>query len=169
MAIWQGKHSLQVVTLALQGELFALEAGRVHEILDQVSVTEVPGGPAFVNGLINVRGKVVPLADLRMKFGMESTAATIDTRIVVIDITLGGETMNVGLLADKVYEVTELQAEVLEDTPRIGMRWRPDLIRCVGKRGRDFIAVLDIDKLFEESDRDAVAGNTSSAPAQDAA
>jgi purine-binding chemotaxis protein CheW len=169
MAIWQGERSLQVVTLALQGELFALEAGRVHEILDRVPVTDVPGGPAFVSGLINVRGKVVPLADLRMKFGMESTAATIDTRIVVIDVTLGGEIVSVGLLADKVYEVTELQAEVLEDTPRIGMRWRPDLIRCVGKRGRDFIAVLDIDKLFDEGDRDSVAGNASPAPAQDAA
>ena len=169
MATWQGKRSLQVVTLALQGELFALEAGRVHEILDQVSVTEVPGGPAFVSGLINVRGKVVPLADLRLKFGMDRTAATIDTRIVVIDVALGGEMVSVGLLADKVYEVTELQAEVLEDTPRIGMRWRPELIRCVGKRGRDFIAVLDIDKLFEESDREPVAGNASPASAQDAA
>jgi purine-binding chemotaxis protein CheW len=169
MTSWQGKRSLEVLTLALQGEIFALDANRVQEILDQGPVTEVPGGPAFVSGLINVRGKVVPLADLRLKFGMMPTASTIDTRIVVIDIMLDGDLMNVGLLADKVYEVTELPASELEETPRIGMRWRPELIRCIGKRNGDFIVVLDIDRLFEDSDRDAVAGNPVSVPAQDAA
>jgi purine-binding chemotaxis protein CheW len=176
MAIWQGKKSLEVLTLTLQGEKFALEAGRVQEILDLVNVTEVPGGPAFLNGLVNVRGKVVPLADLRLKFEMAATPPTIDTRIVVINILLDGETTTVGLLADKVHEVTEMNAEVLEDTPKIGMRWRPEFIRCIGKHGGDFIAVLDIDRVFEEGDRAATApgGSTSgssstSAPAQDAA
>jgi len=170
MAIWQGKRSLEVLTLTLQGEKFALEAGRVQEILDLVNVTEVPGGPAFLNGLVNVRGKVVPLADLRLKFEMAATPPTIDTRIVVINILLDGETTTVGLLADKVHEVTEMNAEVLEDTPKIGMRWRPEFIRCIGKHGGDFIAVLDIDRVFEEGDRAAAAGGPStSAPAQDAA
>jgi purine-binding chemotaxis protein CheW len=176
MAIWQGKRSLEVLTLTLQGEKFALEAGRVQEILDLVNVTEVPGGPAFLNGLVNVRGKVVPLADLRLKFEMAATPPTIDTRIVVINILLDGETTIVGLLADKVHEVTEMNAELLEDTPKIGMRWRPEFIRCIGKHGGDFIAVLDIDRVFEEGDRAAAAsgantgGSTSSsAPAQDAA
>jgi purine-binding chemotaxis protein CheW len=172
MAIWQGKRSLEVLTLTLQGEKFALEAGRVQEILDLVNVTEVPGGPAFLNGLVNVRGKVVPLADLRLKFEMAATPPTIDTRIVVINILLDGETTIVGLLADKVHEVTEMNAEVLEDTPKIGMRWRPEFIRCIGKHNGDFIAVLDIDRVFEEGDRATAAatGSTStSAPAQDAA
>jgi purine-binding chemotaxis protein CheW len=165
----QDKRSLEVLTLTLQGEMFALEAGRVQEILDQVPVTEVPGGSAFVSGLVNVRGKVVPLADLRLKFDMHPTPPTIDTRIVVIDVMLDGEMINVGLLADKVHEVTELQAEVLEDTPKIGMRWRPELIRCIGKHSGDFIAVLDIDRVFEESDQETIAENTMSVPAQDAA
>ena len=169
MAIWQGKRSLEVLTLTLQGEKFALEASRVQEILDLVSVTEVPGGPAFLNGLVNVRGKVVPLADLRLKFEMVQTPATIDTRIVVINVTIDGETLIVGLLADKVHEVTELNAEVLEDTPRLGMRWRPEFIRCIGKHGGDFIAVLDIDRVFEDGDRAAAATNQTSVPAQDAA
>jgi purine-binding chemotaxis protein CheW len=123
-----------------------------------------------LNGLVNVRGKVVPLADLRLKFEMAATPPTIDTRIVVINILLDGETTIVGLLADKVHEVTEMNAEVLEDTPKIGMRWRPEFIRCIGKHSGDFIAVLDIDRVFEESDRAAAAvtGSTS-APAQDAA
>jgi purine-binding chemotaxis protein CheW len=112
----------------------------------------------------------VPLADLRLKFEMAATPPTIDTRIVVINILLDGETTIVGLLADKVHEVTEMNAEVLEDTPKIGMRWRPEFIRCIGKHSGDFIAVLDIDRVFEESDRAAAAvtGSTS-APAQDAA
>ncbi|HEY4164026.1 MAG TPA: chemotaxis protein CheW [Dongiaceae bacterium] len=165
----QDKRSIEVLTLTLQGELFALEAGRVQEILDQVPVTEVPGGSAFVSGLVNVRGKVVPLADLRLKFDMTPTSPTIDTRIVVIDVLVDGEMINVGLLADKVHEVTELQAEVLEDTPRIGMRWRPELIRCIGKRGSDFIVVLDIDRVFEEGDQGTPVENPISVPAQDAA
>ena len=174
MAIWQGKRSLEVLTLTLQGEKFALEAGRVQEILDLVNVTEVPGGPAFLNGLVNVRGKVVPLADLRLKFEMTATPPTIDTRIVVINILLDGETTIVGLLADKVHEVTEMSAEVLEDTPRLGMRWRPEFIRCIGKHNGDFIAVLDIDRVFEDGDRAAVAsgsnpGGSTPVPAQDAA
>jgi len=160
---------LEVLTLTLQGEKFALEASRVQEILDLVSVTEVPGGPAFLNGLVNVRGKVVPLADLRLKFEMVPTPATIDTRVVVINIILDGETIIVGLLADKVHEVTELNAEVLEDTPRLGMRWRPEFIRCIGKHGGDFIAVLDIDRVFEDGDRAAAASSQTTVPAQDAA
>jgi purine-binding chemotaxis protein CheW len=87
----------------------------------------------------------------------------------VINVLLDGEATTVGLLADKVHEVTEMSAEVLEDTPRLGMPWRPEFIRCIGKHGGDFIAVLDIDRVFEEGDRGAVAGGTSSVPAQDAA
>ncbi len=159
MAIWQGKRSLEVLTLTLQGEKFALDASRVQEILDLVNVTEVPGGPAFLNGLVNVRGKVVPLADLRLKFEMAATPPTIDTRIVVINVLLDGEMTTVGLLADKVHEVTEMNAEMLEDTPRLGMRWRPEFIRCIGKRGDDFIVVLDVARVFAAATQADAGGN----------
>ena len=102
--------AMRALTLRLQDEIFAIEAGSVREILDLVSITEVPNAPAFVGGLINVRGRVVPLADLRLKFGMEKTTATIDGRVVVIEIDLGGDQTTIGLLADKVYakpDVTE--------------------------------------------------------------
>ena len=151
-ATWQGRDAIEVLTLELQGEIFALEATQVYEILDQTSVTEVPGSHPFISGLVNVRGKVVPLADLRLKFGMEQTAPTIDTRIVVTDIVLDGEPITVGILADKVNEVTELTAAVLQETPKIGMKWRPEFIRCIGKRGSEFIAILDIDRIFADSD-----------------
>jgi len=148
MATWNGNRSLEVLTLALQGEIFALEATYVREILDLVPITEVPNSEPFVNGLINVRGKVVPLADLRLKFGMEQKPATIDTRIIVIEVMIDGAPAIVGIRADKVYEITQVAASALEQTPRIGMSWRPEYIRCIGKRDDDFIVVLDIERIF---------------------
>ena len=148
MAVAGIDRPLEVLTLDLQGEIFALDAQQVREILDHVPITEVPGSQPFVNGLINVRGKVVPLADLRIKFGMEQKEATIDTRVVVIEIDLDGLPTIVGIRADKVYEVTELAPAALEETPRLGMRWRPEFIRCIGKRGSDFIVVPDISRIF---------------------
>ncbi len=151
MAKWNGNRSLEVLTLDLEGETFAVEAVQVREILDLINITEVPLSQPFVNGLINVRGKVVPLADLRLKFGMAQKPPTVDTRIVVMDIELGGEPITVGIRADKVREVTEVAASALEETPKIGMRWHPEFIRCIGKQGDDFVAVLDIARIFGES------------------
>ena len=153
MTPWNGGRPLEILTLGLQGEIFALEAACVREILDLVPITEVPNSQPFVNGLINVRGKVVPLADLRLKFGMELRPPTIDTRIVVIETAIDGDPVLVAIRADKVYEITEVAASALEETPRIGMRWRPDYIRCIGKRGADFIVVLDIERIFASGDR----------------
>ncbi|MGE5503390.1 MAG: chemotaxis protein CheW, partial [Actinomycetota bacterium] len=131
----------------LGGEVFAIDAGRIREILDHVPITEVPNARPFVAGLINVRGKVVPLADLWVRFGMARLDSTIDTRIVVFEVDLDGETTPVGVLADRVFEVTEITPAAVEETPRIGMRWRPDFIRGVGKRGDDFVIILDIDRV----------------------
>lgn len=152
-------NSLQILTVGLEREIFAIDAGCVREILDVVPVTEVPNASPYVSGLVNVRGKVVPLADLRLRFGMETGAATVDTRIVVIDIDIGGEPTTVGLLADKVFEVTEVAAAAMEATPQIGMRWRPEFIKGIGKRGGDFIIVLDIARVFN-TDEQALAGDS---------
>ncbi len=149
-----GDGPLEVLTLSLDGHLFAIEAVHVREILDLVPATEVPNSSPFVNALINVRGKVVPLANLRHKFGMPERASTIDTRIVVIEIDLDGDQTTIGLLADTVYEVTEIAASAIEDAPRIGMTWRHEFIRCIGKRGDDFIVVLDIAEIFSDARRD---------------
>lgn len=150
--------AMQVLTVGLQNEVFALDAGRVREILDLVPVTEVPNARPFVGGVINVRGNVVPLADLRRRFGMEGQDATVDTRIVVIEVAMGDEPTTVGILADKVYEVTEIAAASIEETPKVGLRWRPEFIKGIGKKGDDFIIVLDIDRVFDIS---ATAGQHS--------
>jgi len=148
MTKWNGNRALEVLTLDLEGEMFAVEASHVREILDLIPITEVPRADPFVNALINVRGKVVPLADLRLRFGMEQKPPTADTRIVVLEIELDGEPVIAGIRADKVYEVVEVSAASLQETPKIGMRWRPEFIRCIGKRGDDFMVVLDIAKVF---------------------
>jgi purine-binding chemotaxis protein CheW len=148
MAKWNGNRALEVLTFDLQGDLFAVEAMHVREILDLVPITEVPNTDPFVNGLINVRGKVVPLADLRIKLGMELKPPTVDTRIVVLEIEFEGEPATVGIRADKVHEVTEVSASALQETPKVGMRWRPEFIRCIGKRGDNFMVVLDIARVF---------------------
>lgn len=148
MKEWTMDRPLEVLTMDLQGQTFALEATQVREILDLVPVTEVPGSEPFVNGLINVRGKVVPVADLRLKFGMEQAPDTIDTRIVVMEIEIDRIPTIVGIRADKVHEVTELAPSALADVPRVGMRWRPDYIRFIGKRGNDFIVIPDIARIL---------------------
>jgi purine-binding chemotaxis protein CheW len=140
--------AFEALTLSLGGETFAIEAVSVQEILDLIAVTDVPGARDFVRGLINVRGKVVPIADLRLKFEMEPTPPTIDTRVVVVEVTLDGESIVVGLLADKVFEVTQIARAAIEETPDIGMRWRPEFIRGIGKRGSDFIVIPDIVRIF---------------------
>jgi purine-binding chemotaxis protein CheW len=148
MAKWNGNRSLEVLTFDLQGDMFAVEALHVREILDLVTITEVPNSDPFVNGLINVRGKVVPLADLRIRFGMEQRPPTVDTRIVVLEIQFEGEPVTVGIRADKVYEVAEIAASALQEAPKVGMRWRAEFIRCIGKRGDNFMVVLDIARIF---------------------
>jgi purine-binding chemotaxis protein CheW len=153
MTRWAGDRTLEVLTLQLSGEIFALEATYVREILDLVPITEVPNGGPFVGGLINMRGKVVPLADLRVKFGMDPAAPTVDSRIIVVEVAIDGCPVIVGIRADKVYEITEVESASLEEAPRIGMRWRSEYIRCIAKRGSDFIVVLNIERLFSIRDQ----------------
>jgi purine-binding chemotaxis protein CheW len=140
--------SMKALTIGLNSEIFALPAESVREILDMVPVTEVPNARAFVGGVLNVRGKVVPLADLRVMFGMERTPPDTNTRIVVIEVDLEGEPALVGILADKVHDVTEIEGASVEDAPAVGMRWRAEFIRGIGKRGTDFIIIPDMARIF---------------------
>ena len=144
--------ALQVLTLGLGGEIFAIETERVREVLDLIPITRIPNSRPFIKGLINVRGKVITVTDLRVKFGMPPAPHTADTRIVVTEIEVAGETTLVGALADRVYEATELPAASMEDVPKIGMRWRTEFIRAIGKRGDDFIIIADIDQVFASQD-----------------
>ena len=151
-------HSMKALTFALQGEVFAIDAEGVREILDLVPITEVPNAPEFANGLINVRGRVVPLTDLRVAFGMERSKPDSDSRIVVIEIELEGEPAIVGILADKVHDVADIQTSVIEEAPKVGMRWRADYVRGIGKRNGDFIIIPDMGRIFDSEFNVAAAG-----------
>lgn len=144
---------MRALTLRLDDELFAIEAGSVREILDLVPVTDVPNASPFATGLINVRGRVVPLADLKVAFGMPGAEADKDTRIVVIETEIDGEPTVVGILADKVYDVTDIEPAAIEEAPRVGMRWRSDYVRGIGKRQGTFIIIPDLNRIFETQGR----------------
>ena len=139
---------MNALTIRLQDEMFALEATHVREILDPVPITRVPNAGDFVGGLINVRGSVVPLADLRVSFGMERPPADADTRIVVMEIDLDGEPLVTGILADKVYDVTDITAASIEDAPKVGMRWPAEFVRGIGRRGEDFVIIPDMNRII---------------------
>lgn len=139
---------LQVLTFDMQGETFAIEAGLVREILDNIPETAVPGAPDMVGALVNFRGRVIPLADLHMAFGFAPAANNLNSRVIVIELALDERATLVGLKADKVHEVTTLEKAAAEAAPRVGMRWRQDFIRCLAKHGGDFIVVPDLEKVF---------------------
>lgn len=140
--------TIEALTFDLQGETFALEAGYVREVLDLLPETPVPGAPPFVGAVINFRGRVIPLVDLRMAFDMTVGETTIDNRIVVIEHPLDGEPTLIGLRADKVHEVTSITADTTEEAPRVGMRWRADFIRRLVRRNGDVIVLPDLDQIF---------------------
>ncbi|MGV3574079.1 MAG: chemotaxis protein CheW [Devosia sp.] len=145
----ENQEYMTALTIRLEDELFAVEASRVREILDLVPITEVPSARAFVGGLINVRGRVVPLADLRVMFGMERPEPDEDTRIVVMEVDIDGEPTIAGILADKVHDVTDIEAASIEEAPKVGMRWRPEFVKGIGKRNGGFIIIPDMERIFE--------------------
>jgi purine-binding chemotaxis protein CheW len=140
--------AMQVVMIGLGEEKFALDAGLVREIIDPVPVTKVAGARSFVPSVINVRGNVIPLADLRIRFGMPQLGDSADTRIVVIELDLDGEPVLVGLTADKVYEVTEISQTDVQQTPRVGMHWKPEFIRFIAKWREEFVIVPNMERIL---------------------
>jgi purine-binding chemotaxis protein CheW len=148
--------SSQHLTFRLENELFAVEVSKVREVLDLVPITKVPRAPDYMRGMINVRGNVVPVVDLHVKFGMELAVTSRDTRIIVMEVEVNGEALVVGAIADGVHEVTELEAGSIEAVPRIGMRWNTDFMKGIGKRNERFVILLDANRVFSVNELDTV-------------
>ena len=140
--------SMQVVMIGLGEEKFALDAGLVREIIDPIPVTKVAGARSFVPSVINVRGNVIPLAYLRIRFGMPRAENSADTRIVVIEVDIDNEPVLVGVTADKVFEVTEISRTDVQQTPRVGMHWKPEFIRFITKWRDEFVIVPNIERIL---------------------
>jgi purine-binding chemotaxis protein CheW len=136
------------VMVGLGDEKFALDAGLVREIIDPIPATRVAGARSFVPSVINVRGNVIPLADLRIRFGMPMSDDSADTRIVVIEINIDGDPVLVGVIADKVYEVTEILRTDAQQTPRVGMHWKPEFIRFITKWREEFVIVPNMERIL---------------------
>ena len=158
MAEAGGSDNHQYLTFKLDEEVFALGIDKVREVLDYTSVTKVPQTPDFMRGVINLRGSVVPVVDMRLKFGMAKTEKTVNTCIIIVEINLEGETTVLGALADSVQEVLDLEPQQIEPAPNIGTKLRTEFIRGMGKRGEQFIIILDIDKVFSGEELSAVQG-----------
>ncbi len=138
----------QYLTFNLQDEVFAVDISQVREVLELDKLTKVPQTPAITRGVINLRGSVVPVIDMRLKFGMGETEKTVDTCIIIVEITIDSETTMIGALADSVQEVMDLEADQIEPPPKIGTRLNTELIKGMGKRNDEFIIILDIEKIF---------------------
>lgn len=142
----------QYLTFKLQDEVFGLAIGKVREVLDFTTVTKVPRTPDYMRGVINLRGSVVPVVDLHLKFGLEETEKTVNTCIIIVEINMEGEITVLGALADSVQEVVELEPEQIEPAPKIGTKLNTEFIKGMGKRDEEFIILLDIDKVFSNDE-----------------
>ncbi len=148
----------QYLTFKLDEEIYALDINQVREVLDFADVTKVPRMPEFMRGVINLRGGVVPVIDLRLKFGMSRTEKTVDTCIIIMEITLDKEVTLLGAMADSVQEVMDLEPEEIEPPPKIGTRLKTEFIKGMGKKNDEFIIILDIDRVFSQEELITVQG-----------
>jgi len=149
----------QYLTFRLGEEVFALDIAKVREVLDFTTVTKVPRTPDFMRGVINLRGSVVPVVDLRLKFGMTVSETTVNTCIIISEVTVDNDTTVLGALADSVQEVLDLEPGSIAPPPRIGTKLRTDFIKGMGKQHDRFVIILDIDKMFSTNELALVKQN----------
>jgi purine-binding chemotaxis protein CheW len=157
MAVASITATTQFLTFRLADELFALDIGKVREVLDFTSITKVPQTPDYMRGVINLRGSVVPVVDLRLKFGMKMSEQTVNTCVIIVEVEMDGEKVVMGAMADAVQEVLDLEPDQIEPPPRIGTKLNTDFIRGMGKHAEQFIIILDIDKVFSCEELELVA------------
>jgi purine-binding chemotaxis protein CheW len=155
--------STQYLTFRLEEELFALDIGKVREVLDFTTITKVPQAPDYMRGVINLRGSVVPVLDLRLKFEMAMAEQTVNTCVIIVEVEIEGKRVVMGAMVDAVQEVLDLETEQIEPPPRLGSK-RNAFISGMGKQNDEFIIIiLDIDQIFSKEElfaqTDSVCGN----------
>ncbi|MCC5927714.1 MAG: chemotaxis protein CheW [Cyclobacteriaceae bacterium] len=136
------------LSFQLGDEIFAADVSKVLEILELRPITKVPKTPAFMRGVINLRGSVLPVLDTRIKFGLTVKEDTVDTCIIVLLVELDGDMITLGALADSVEEVLELTDDEIELPPSIGSKFNPDYLKGMYRNEDHFIMILDVDKVF---------------------
>lgn len=134
----------QYLTFTLAGETFAIGILNIKEIMEYGNITAVPMMPEFIRGVINVRGRVVPVIDLLARFGKQRSEITKKTCIVIIELATGVERHDIGVMVDAVNEVLEIPAREIESAPAFGAKIRTDFIEGMGKIGDRFVIILDV-------------------------
>lgn len=174
--LWGGEQHRQFLSFVLDGEVFALDVSKVREILDRTDTTRIPRMPAYMRGALNLRGAVVPVIDLRVKFGLEPVDPTPDTCVVVIEVEVDGEPAVIGGMVDAVEEVFELPEDRLESPPKMGAKLDAEFIEAMGRTEDGFVIILDADRVFSVDEvieirasvADTVAGDADTAEVADA-
>jgi purine-binding chemotaxis protein CheW len=136
----------------IANEKYGLEILKVREIIEMMDVTSVPTTPAFVRGIINLRGKVIPVVDLRLKFGMEAKENTQRTCIIVVNLARTAQEMTIGIIVDGVSDVLDIDQDQMEPPPFFGVNIRTDFILRMGKVDQKVVMMLDLDRILSEQE-----------------
>ncbi|MEW5924863.1 MAG: chemotaxis protein CheW [Candidatus Zixiibacteriota bacterium] len=150
-------HAGKYLAFRLAQEEYGLEILKVREIIGLMGITKVPRTPNYIRGVINLRGKVIPVLDLRQKFGMETREDTQETCIIVVDIRTKDGTLQMGILVDAVSEVLDIKEGEIEETPSFGHEVNTDFILGIGKVKNEVKILLDIDKILTSNDLSTAA------------
>lgn len=153
----------QLLTFTLDNETFAIDISKIREVLEFSHITKVPQTPDVMKGVINLRGNVVPVIDMRLKFGMEEAEPTVNTCIIIMEIVFDGENIQIGALVDSVNEVLEINPELIEPPPKIGTHLKTEYILGMGKQEEKFIIILNIDKIFSQEEMSLMSQNSTDA------
>jgi purine-binding chemotaxis protein CheW len=150
------------LTFHLNEELFAIDVFQTKEAIDQFRITKVPKMPDYMLGVINLRGSVVPIVDMKKKLGLPQGVSK-NQAIIVIETEIDGEPVVIGCLTDQPKDVVELSPEMVEDPPKIGSKLNSEFIIGLAKKDDQFIIVLDINKIFKVEEAIALIESASSA------
>jgi len=142
----------QYLTFFIAGEEYAIGILRVKEIIEYDTITRVPTTPACIRGVMNLRGSVVPVVDLAVKFGLPESPVTTRTCVVIVEVSLEGEAAVMGVVADTVSQVIDLGSSDIEVPPVFGTRVRVDCLIGMGKAGKKFVLILDIDRVLSTNE-----------------
>lgn len=138
----------QFLTFTLGKEIFALDIVKVREVLELTTVSEIPRTPDYMMGVINLRGHAVPVVDLRLKLGMSQMEHTVETCIIILEVSLGDEVIVMGVLVDSVREVFEMLEDDIEPAPKMGAVVDNNYIKGMGRQGESFIIIVDVNSIF---------------------
>lgn len=152
MSVSDKNEAAQYLTFLLDSKIFAFDVLKTREVLSLIPITPIPGTPEYMTGVLNLRGSVVPVMDLRKKFGLAESKYTENTAIVIVEANTGAELVVVGALVDAVKGVRRFEDNELEPPPKVGMRLNLDLIHAIGKTEKEFVLILNVDKVLSDED-----------------